>query len=406
MKQLYYIIHREIMVKLKSRSFYLFALVTPILFVLPVIFSIFFGTPNSSAINHRHLVGIISHDFPYDTIDYRNLKFVSLNKQDVEKVKSGTFCYDNYVGVVDMQNASFKYQNGATLVQLYMPEDQAKTSSQYIHDIESYINSEFVYQFGVSHGVNDGELLNLTNFAKVSVVYSQTSSDKGEIEKAKVLAYGMGLLLYIMFILFNNNIVRSIAEERSNKLAEVLLMFVKPERLMIGKILGLAVASLVQLMIWLVAFWGYTKVIVLIGLHFQYIDKTNDLSNIDICTVLFSGSLLIWLIIFFVMGFLLNGSLATIFAICSSNKGSSVPMVLSNMLNLLAIYFCMYAATNPDSRITEFASYFPLTSYLVIPAVLPYGMSMQHIMISAVLLLLLSGIFLFMTGKIYRRLLV
>lgn len=405
-KQLYYIIRREIMVKLKSRSFYLFALVTPILFVLPVIFSIFSGTPNSSTIKRRHLVGIISHDFPYDTIDYRNLKFVALKKQDAEKVKSGAFCYDDYVGVVDMQNASFKHQNGATQVQLYMPEDQANTSSQYIHDIESYINSEFVYQFGAIHGVNEEELLKLTNFAKVSVVYSQTSSNKGEAEKAKVMAYGMGLLLYIMFILFNNNIVKSIAEERSNKLAEVLSMFVKPGRLMIGKILGLAATSLVQLMIWLVAFFAYTRVIVLIGKHFQYIDKANDLSNIDISSILFSGSLLVWLIIFFIMGFLLNGSLSTIFAICSSSKGSSVPMVLSNMLNLLAIYFCMYAATKPDSRIVEFASYFPLTSYLVIPAVLPYGMSMQHIMISAVLLLLLSGIFLFMTGKLYRRFLV
>lgn len=248
--------------------------------------------------------------------------------------------------------------------------------------------------------------MRLTNFTKVSVVYSQASSDKKEIEKAKLMAYGMGLLLYIMFILFNNNIVKSIAEERSNKLAEVLSMFVKPGRLMIGKILGLAVASLVQLMIWLVAFFAYTRVTVLIGNHFQYIDKTNVWSNMDFSSILFSGSLLSWLILFFIMGFLLNGSLSTIFAICSSSNGSSVPMVMSNMINLLAIYFCMYAATNPDSKITEFASYFPLTSYLVIPAILPYGIPMQHIVISAVLLLSLSGIFLLMTGKLYRRSLV
>ncbi|MDR4931597.1 ABC transporter permease [Segatella bryantii] len=406
MKQLYYIIRREIMVKLNSRSFYLFALVTPLLFVLPVIFSIFSGTPNSSKISQRHLVGIISHDFPYDTIDYRNLKFVLLNKKDVEKVRNGTFCYNDYVGVVDMQNASFKHQNGATQVQLYMPEAQAKTSSEYIHDIESYINSEFVYQFGTMHGVKEEELLELTTFAKVSVVYSNTPSNKGGAENAKVMAYGMGLLLYIMFILFNNNIVKSIAEERSNKLAEVLCMFVKPGRLMIGKILGLGAASLVQLTIWLVAFFTYSKVIVLIGKHFNFIDKVNDTLNIDICSIPLTSSLLAWLIIYFIMGFLLNGSLSTIFAICSSCKSSSVPMVLSNMLNLSAIYFCMYAATNPNSGITEFASYFPLTSYLVIPAVLPYGISMQHIMISAILLLLQSGIFLFMTGKLYRRFLV
>ena len=89
MKQLYYIVRREIMVKFKSRSFYLFALVTPILFMLPVIFSIFSGTPNSATIKQRHFVGVISHDFPYDSIDYRNLKFVALNKLDAERVKSG-----------------------------------------------------------------------------------------------------------------------------------------------------------------------------------------------------------------------------------------------------------------------------------------------------------------------------
>lgn len=406
MKQLYYIVRREIMVKFKSRSFYLFALVTPILFMLPVIFSIFSGTPNSATIKQRHFVGVISHDFPYVSIDYRNLKFVALNKLDAERVKSGAFCYKDYVGVVDMQNASFIHQNDANQVHLYMPEDLANTSTLYIQDIESFINSEFVYQFGARHGVNEKELLRLTNFTKVSVVYSQASSDKKEIEKAKLMAYGMGLLLYIMFILFNNNIVKSIAEERSNKLAEVLSMFVKPGRLMIGKILGLAVASLVQLMIWLVAFFAYTRVTVLIGNHFQYIDKTNVWSNMDFSSILFSGSLLSWLILFFIMGFLLNGSLSTIFAICSSNNGSSVPMVMSNMINLLAIYFCMYAATNPGSKITEFASYFPLTSYLVIPAILPYGIQMQHIVISAVLLLSLSGIFLLMTGKLYRRSLV
>ena len=99
MKQLYYIVRREIMVKFKSRSFYLFALVTPILFMLPVIFSIFSGTPNSATIKQRHFVGVISHDFPYDSIDYRNLKFVALNKLDAERVKSGAFCYKDYVGV-------------------------------------------------------------------------------------------------------------------------------------------------------------------------------------------------------------------------------------------------------------------------------------------------------------------
>lgn len=406
MKQLFYIIRREILVKVKSGSFYLFALVTPLLFILPIIFSIFSGTrDNKSQTGHRQ-VGIICQDFPYDTIEYRNLKIFALDQKNAMKVRNGSFDYTGYVGVVDMQGISFSKQHDAMQIQLYVPKDKSDIATQYIHDIESYINSEFVYQYGKRHGINEEELLKLTNFAKISVVYSQATGDKEKISKAKILAFGLGMLLYIMFILFNNNIVKSISEEKSNKLAEVMSMFVKPSKLMIGKILGLATASLVQLLVWILAFTTYTKLVIMIGEYFHYIGADYNMSRIDFSSLLFTGPLFGWLIIFFILGFLLNGSLSTIFAICSSGKGSSVPMVLSNMINLLSIYFCMYAATNPISNVTAFASYFPLTSYLVIPAILPYGISMSHIMVSAALLVTVSFVLLFMTGKLYRRFLV
>lgn len=406
MKQLFYIIRREIMVKVKSRSFYLFALVTPLLFVLPVVFSIFSGTRDYNTQTGRCQVGIICQDFPYDTIEYRNLKFFALNEKTTKEVRNGSFNYIGYVGVVDMQGISFSQQHDAMRIQLYVPEDRAGIAAQYVHDIESYINSEFVYKYGERHEINEKELLKLTNFAKISVAYSQATSGNEEKSKAKIMAFGLGMLLYIMFILFNNNIVKSISEEKSNKLAEVLSMFVKPGKLMIGKILGLAAASLVQLIVWLLAFTTYTKLAIAIGEYLHYIGADDNMPRIDFCSLLFAGPLLGWLIVFFILGFLLNGSLSTIFAICSSGKGSSVPMVLSNMINLLSIYFCMYAAANPTSEITVFASYFPLTSYLVIPAILPYGISMSHVMVSAALLVAVSFVLLFMTGKLYRRFLV
>lgn len=405
MNQLFHIIRREIIVKLKSRSFYLFALVTPLLFVFPVVFSVFSRIPKHS--NYpANKVGLISNDLNYDTIEYRGIKFFALTTQEVQKVRKGSFDYAGFIGVVDMHGIQFSQPHDALHIQLYAPEERNNIATLHIHDIESFINSEFVYQYGRQRGVDMVQLLKLTNFAKLSLVHIRSADNIGEADKAKTVAFGLGMLLYIMFILYNNNIVKSVSEEKSNKLAEVLSMFVKPGKLMIGKIVGLSTASLVQFLVWLLAFTAYTKCAVVIGRQLHYIDVTDDVSSIDFGPLLFSGSMLWWLIMFFIMGFLLNGSLSTIFAICSSGRGSSVPMVLSNMLNLLSIYFCMYAATNPFGSVTVFASYFPLTSYLVIPAILPYGLSPGHIILSSALLIAVSLILLYLSGRLYRRFLI
>lgn len=405
MNQLFHIIRREIVVKLKSNNFYLFALVTPLLFVFPIVFSVFSRTPNCSGLPACQ-VGIICHDLGYDTIEYRGLKFFALSRQAVEQVHNDSFDYTNFVGVVDMHNASFLQSHEALQIQLYVPEERADLASRHINDVESFINSEFVYQYGRRHNFDSLQLLKLTNFAKLSLVYSNFGEKKAEVNKAKAMAMGLGMLLYIMFIFYNNNIVKSVSEEKFNKLAEILSMFVKPGKLMIGKIMGLTVASLGQLLIWLFAFTVYTKCAITIGCYLHYISAADEISSFDFSSLLFSDSMLGWIVLFFILGSLLNGSLSTIFAICSSGRGSSVPMILSNMLNLLSIYFCMYAATNPLSSVTYFASYFPLTSYLVIPAILPYGLSVSHIVLSATLLIAISLLLLYLCGRLYRRYLV
>lgn len=406
MKQLYYIIRREIMVKVKSRGFYLFALVTPLLFVLPIAFSVFTTMPGRNSQVTSQQVGVCCQNFSYDTVEYRNLKFIALDKEAMKKVKEGNFDYAGYIGVIDMQRTSFSQLHDVLQVQLYAPKDKVDNAKAYLSDIESYINSEFVFRYGQCHGLDEEDLLKLTNFAKLSVVYSSVDCSLEKNTKAKVVAFGLGMLLYIMFILFNNNIVKSVSEEKANKLAEVLSMFVKPSKLMIGKILGLAMASLLQLMIWLSAFILYVELVLMLGKKMRYVDSADDFLGFDVWLQFFNCPFLGCLAVFFLLGILLNGALSTILAICSSKKGSSVPMVLSNMINLMGMYFCMYAATQPESRVTVFASYFPFTSYLVIPAILPYGVSIGHVFVSALLLIVMSCVFLFMTGKVYRRFLV
>jgi len=101
MKQLLYIIKREIFVKIKSKSFYLFAFVAPILFLIPIIFGIFSKTEKGNFIDKNH-VGIYSDGFLNDTTEYREIKFFELNSNAIEKLCSGQFNFDNYLGILDL----------------------------------------------------------------------------------------------------------------------------------------------------------------------------------------------------------------------------------------------------------------------------------------------------------------
>lgn len=402
MKQLITIIYRELKIKFRLRSFYFFALVTPLLFLLPIIFSIF-STPRSKTLTESHFVGIICQTYPYDTLEYRGMKFFKLNDRQVQKLKSGNFDFSPYIGVIDMEKNSFS-NFPVPLIKLYIEENDDNFVSLYLKDIESYINSEFVYQYGKRKGLPSEELKKISTFIKVSTITSQNKMTLQKQRAAKIIAYVLGMLLYIMFILYNNNIIRSVSEEKHTKLAEVLSMFVKPKHLMLGKIIGLGLASLVQLAIWIIAFSTYFKIIISIS------GEQNSLSAGDMITSAIAGlpslsfnHIIIWLIIFFILGFFLNGTLATIIAICSFKNNSTVAMVFGNIINLLGIYFGMYAATYPEAALTKFALYCPLFSFLVTPILIPYNIPLSQIILSIIILIATIFIMTKITGKLYKQ---
>lgn len=403
MKQLVTIIRRELKIKFRQRSFYIFALVTPLLFLLPIIFSIF-STPKSKVSTNNHIVGIICQSYPYDTLEYRGIKFFKMNDIQAQHIKSGCFDFTSYIGIIDMGENSFSDYSFSSPIKLYTDESGIDIASLYLQDIESYINSEYVFQFGKIQGLSTKELNKLTTFIKVSTVITPNKTNMQNQTTAKIIAYVLGMLLYIMFILYNNNIIRSVSEEKHNKLAEVLSMFVKPNHLMLGKIIGLGLASLVQLAIWIIAFGTYFQILTNIcGNHKHLLAVDMIPSIIWGLSSLSIDYIIIWLIIFFILGFLLNGTLATIIAIFSFKSNATVAMVFGNLINLLGIYFGMYAATYPDATLTKFALYCPLFNYLVTPILIPYNIPILRIIISVVILSTTIFVMIKISGKLYKQ---
>jgi len=407
MNQLLCILNREIAVKLRSKAFYLFVLFSPILFLIPILFSIFNKTTLHSA---KDVIGIISNEkIANDTIDYRGFKFINLSQAEADSFTSNTLKMDSYIGILDLKNINLEDGNSKKPIKFYMNETDLIVNQKNVKDVESFINQDLAYKIARRSGLNDTVAYQLSNLKNVyPIVYAKSDIEKSK-KTATTLAYVLGMLLYIIFILFNNNILKGVTEEKNNKLAEVLSIFVKPINLMLGKIIGLGIVSLIQLVMWIACFYGYLNIISWLEMHYfndgSNMNSVNNISaSLESIKSLPLFNIAVYIPVFFILGFLINGALTTIIAIYSSNKNSNYLMFIGNILNILSIYFGMFAATNPESNITKIASYIPFFSYLTIPTLMPYNiLSASHIMLSLLILLSSVVLLLALSSRVYRN---
>ncbi|HEX8242715.1 MAG TPA: ABC transporter permease, partial [Longimicrobium sp.] len=79
-------------------------------------------------------------------------------------------------------------------------------------------------------------------------------TDKGEeggsAASAFFLSYIVGFLVYFMILLYGMNVLRSVLEEKTNKISEVIVSSMKASHLMLGKIIGVGAVALLQVAIW------------------------------------------------------------------------------------------------------------------------------------------------------------
>ncbi|MDE6556157.1 MAG: ABC transporter permease [Duncaniella sp.] len=264
--------------------------------------------------------------------------------------------------------------------------------------------------------------------AQVDVYLSGSRLDKEEEGEATssmvsyLLGLGLSFMLYMFVILYGQMVMNSIIEEKNNRVLEVVVSSIKPAQLMMGKILGVGLVALTQILIWGI-------VIILISTYILPAVIPADImadaqtvaaggqatSDVDPDFLNMVGSLTSFVslgniisTILIVAAYLLFGFL--MYASMFAAIGSSVDNIqdASNLSTWavapigIGILFALYAATTPMSELAFWTSLFPLTSPMVMVARIPYGIPSWEIWLS--LLLLVAGFFfmVWVAGKIYR----
>lgn len=223
------------------------------------------------------------------------------------------------------------------------------------------------------------------------------------------------ILIYMFIMIYGSMVMQAVMEEKRSRIVEVMISSVKPVYMLIGKIVGIGLVGITQLV-----FWGVLMGILFTGASAFLInpEQATEIASASgnmatqgfnmegalasIMTVNWFEIIFLFLI-YFIGGFVMFASIfATIGSAVDNEQDTQQFMTPITLLMLFAFYAGFYSINNPDGPLAFWCSLIPITSPIVMMVRLPFGVPLWEKLLSVVLLygsFILTSI---MAAKIYR----
>ena len=253
--------------------------------------------------------------------------------------------------------------------------------------------------------------------AKEVNIENTIDTKEGAKKSVAGVAYGVsfacGILIYMMMIIYGTQVMRGVTEEKTNRIAEVIVSSVKPFQLMMGKIIGIGAVGLTQFAIWIFLIFAMQLAVPLIFPDFfNHLNSVaNNSAQATMATQVVQGlsslpllKIALSFLFYFLGGYLTYASLfAAIGSVVSEDQQEAQQLVFPVLMPIILGFVIMTKAVNdPNSSLAVFGSLFPLTSPIVMMGRITYEIPAWQLIASILLLIGCFFLFTWMTGKIYR----
>ncbi|UMB54814.1 ABC transporter permease [Lutibacter sp. A64] len=416
MDKLKLIIKREFLAKVKNKSFIVMTILSPLLMVGLSALIIFLNVKNSEEVK---TIAFVDESNVLESVftDSNSIKYVDLTVLGIDEARKQT--EGNYYGILYIPKKDSLTAIASNIS--FYSEDAPSLSL--LSNIESILEKR-IRDLKIEQLNFDIEKIKATettiNIATENFT-GEKSSKIGSILRM-VAGGGFGYLIFMFIIIYGTSVMRSVIEEKTSRIIEVIISSVKPFQLMMGKILGNALAGILQFVIWMISA-GFLMYI--LSLFFaadasvssaaigqvdseitQQVEQTlmsdiqiafMEVRNLPILTMFFS------FIIYFIGGYLIYSSIyAAIGAAVDSETDTQQFMMPVLMPLVIAIYVGFSVIENPHGPIALAFSLFPLTSPIVMLMRIPFGVPMWQIITSMLLLIGTFLLIVWFAAKIYR----
>ncbi|GGA78387.1 ABC transporter permease [Edaphobacter acidisoli] len=199
-------------------------------------------------------------------------------------------------------------------------------------------------------------------------------------------------LMYFVIMLYGMNVARSIIEEKTSRVFEVLLATITSGEIMAGKMLGVGAVGLTQVFIWLGAALLLTGVAAVQAMAGGQLHLALNAAEI------------IFFFVFFILGFLLYASIAAALGAMTNSEQELQQLNMVLVLPLAACFFAMgLVVTNPNSALSIILSLVPfMTPLIMYLRISIAAVPMWQIGLSIGLMLVSIYVVLWIASRIYR----
>ncbi|MEJ6793080.1 MAG: ABC transporter permease [Lacinutrix sp.] len=421
MNHLPLIIKREYFTKVRNKAFIIMTFLSPLIMI--ALFSVvaYLSQLNN---NKQKSITVLDNSTEIKTVfkDTETIKYTLLENVTLENTKTIVEEQESYglLYITDFKpNSTSTNLKKNVDVEFYSTETP---SLEIITGLESKIEERLKEMNLKNKGVDIATLKD----AETNITISQEnfSGEKtSKVDSLVKLIFGgaAGYLLFMFIIIYGNMIMRSVIEEKTSRIIEVIISSVKPLQLMLGKIIGTTLAGITQFGVWIVL--GSVLMVtasVVFDIDFTQINTPQQelmaqaTQNQDVnaeaklfISAFFNmplANLIIAFILFFVSGYLLYSSLYAAIGAAVDNETDTQQFMLPIIMPLiLAVYVGGSTVVgDPHGTVATIFSFVPFTSPVVMLMRIPFGVPIWQQILS---LLILIGTFIFtiwLASKIYR----
>ncbi|NBO48192.1 MAG: ABC transporter permease [Chitinophagia bacterium] len=414
------IIQREYITRVSNKRFLLMTILMPLIFIVFIVGSAYFG----ASIREEVKIAIaVDPGFLKENLKGEEGDVVFEFTQGVDSLN---FTQKGFDGVLYPTLIDEKL-----VANLHSKKQLGFEKTNYI---DRQLNKAVENNLLLERGILKSTLDSIASASKENVtVRNLVSDEKGKTKESNAgLAYGIGfgsgILIYMTMFIFGSMVMRGVAEEKTNRIAEVIISSCKPFELMLGKIVGIAGVGLTQLLLWIALITALSTSLSVI-LPVETIQQAQTIQNsqmppgtinnatmaakiLEAKTTLTEG--VNWLMIigfflfYFLGGYLFYASLfAAVGSVINEDPQEAQQLMLPITMPIIFSFVILNGVlANPSSNMSVWTSIIPFTSPIIMMGRIPFGVpaTVPYWQLAASMISLIGG-FIFTTwfaGKIYR----
>ena len=398
MKNIILIAKREFFTQVKKKSFIILTLLTPLLIIVfgGVVSLMFQANETQMQISVIDKSGLFKDRLKSD----QNIRYVFSSEETEKSLIKALETTEEMNGVMIIPKKEIhELENSIEILTNKNLSNEARRNIA--GNISEIIKAEKINALGISTAQIE-DLNKGVNLHVVNVLEKEKKQDSFLVGVKSGLSMFLMYCVFTFIMMYGIRVMRSVLEEKNNRVVEILISSVKPFELMMGKILGVTGVALVQFGVWVVMIFASVMT-----LGSSNVGMVSGVAEVQMVLSALSqinyGLILFVFVIYFLLGYLFYSAMYAAIGSAVDNETETQQFTLFAILPMmLGFYGSITIMNNPDGPMSFWLSMIPFTSPIAMLARIPFDVPIWELVLSIGILLVSTLGMVFIASKIYR----